>query len=48
MWEKDEPEILSMAEWRAREAKRNRRSLVIFAVLAVVLAAGLIYVVTTP
>ena len=48
MWDKDETETLSMDEWKAREARRNRRSLVIFGLMAIAWAAGLIYVATHP
>lgn len=48
MWDKDEPETLSMAQWRERELKRERRSLIVFALLAIAFTAGLIYVRSTP
>lgn len=48
MWDKDETEPLSMDQWRERERKRERRSLIIFGLMAIAWAAGLIYVVTHP
>lgn len=48
MWGKDEPETLSIEQWRGRERKRGRRSFVIFALMAVAFTAGLMYVGTHP
>lgn len=45
MWDKDEPNTLSIDQWREREARRERRSLVVFAIMAVAFCAGILYVV---
>ena len=44
MWHKDDPLPMSIDQWRERERKRERRSLIIIGLMALAFSAGLIYV----